>query len=89
MLLFADDGVNRKDMEEAVSILDDIITDWGLTISVAKTKLLIAGINLEKGDLGPLCIKGQLVDRVLSFRYLSATVEASGSILLDMQDKIG
>ena len=34
----------KQNMDVAAGVLDDVTADWGLTISVAKTKLLIAGV---------------------------------------------
>jgi len=56
-LLFADDGViiccTRQGMEEAVRIFDEAAAEFGL---VVKTKLLVAGSNLEEGYLATLYI---------------------------------
>jgi len=57
-------------------------------VSVVKTKLLVAGSNLEEGDLAPLYICGQLMEQVQSFKYLGSFVDA-WSVTLDVQDKIG
>ena len=52
-LPFADDGViiccTRQDMEEAARVFDEVAAEFGLTVSVVKTKLLVAGRNLEEG----------------------------------------
>ena len=92
-LLFADDGVmvccTRKDMEEAARVFDEVAAEFGLTVGVIKTKLLVAGCDLEEEDLAPLYIHGQLVEQVQSFKYLGSFVETSGNVLLDVQDKIG
>ena len=88
-LLFADDGVivycTRQGMEEAARVFDEVIAEFGLTMSVVKTKLLVAGSNLEEGDLQlpPLYIRGQLVEQVQSLKYLGSFVDASGSVALD------
>ena len=51
------DGVivrcTRQDMEEAAKVFDEVAAEFGLTVSVMKTKL-VAGSNLEEGDLAPL-----------------------------------
>jgi len=72
-LLFADDGVivcfTRQDMEEAARVFDEVAAEFGLTVNMVKTKLFIAGSNLEEGDLALLYIFGQLVEQVQSFKY--------------------
>ena len=89
-LLFADDGVivccTRQDMEEAAGVFDEVAAEFGLTVSVVKTKLPVAG---SESDLAPLYIHGQLVEQVQCFKYLGSFVDASGSVVLDVQDKIG
>ena len=37
-------------MEEAARVFDEVAAEFGLTVSVVKTKLLDAGSNLEEGD---------------------------------------
>ena len=80
-----------QDMEEAARVFDEVAAEFRLTVSVVKTKLLFSGSNLEEGDLAPLYIHGQLVvqEQVQSFKYLGSFVDASGSVALDVQDKIG
>ena len=54
-LLFADDaaavGTTRASMEKAAQVLEEVTSEWGLTVSVSKTKLLVAGVNCEDTDL--------------------------------------
>ena len=49
-LLFADDtaavGTSRENMERAALVLEEVTSEWGLTVSVSKTKLLVAGVGL-------------------------------------------
>ena len=75
-------------MEEAARVFNDVAAEFALIVSVVKTKLLVAGSNLEEGDLAPLYIRGQLVEQVQSFKYLGSFVDASGSVALDVQYKI-
>ena len=56
---------------------------------MVKTKLLVAGSNLEEGDLAPLYLRGQLMEQVQSFKHLGSFVNTSGIVVLDVQDKIG
>ena len=46
-LLFADDaaavGTTREAIVEAAQVLDKVTTEWGLTMSIPMTKLLVAG----------------------------------------------
>ena len=51
--------------------------------------MLVAGCDIKEEELAPLYIRGQLVEQVQLFKYLGSFVETSGSVLLDVQDKIG
>ena len=44
-------------MESAGHVLDDILKEWGLTLSIVKTKLLVAGDGDAK-DMRPLRLDG-------------------------------
>ena len=63
-LLFADDAVvvaaTREGMEGAARVLDEVTTEWGLTVSLSKTKLLIVSPAGSAGDLQPIIIVPQL-----------------------------
>lgn len=50
----------REDSNKAASACNEVAAELGLTISVVKTKLLIAGVHLEERRLAPFYIKGQL-----------------------------
>ena len=76
-------------MEEDGRVYDEVVEVFGLTVSVVKTKLLFAGSNFEDGDLAPLYSHGQLVEQVQSFKYLGSFLDVSGSVALDVWDKIG
>ncbi len=72
-LQFADDlaavSTTRVKVEESASILNSILREWGLTMSMAKTKLLVVGSS-EEEDLRPLKLDGGEVEYVTKFRYL-------------------
>ena len=73
-LQFADDlaavTTTRESMDRAASILQDLLREWGLTLSVVKTKLLVVGsedeTDLKLGD----------DDEVECVKYLGSIVEA-------------
>ena len=62
-LQFADDvalvGSSRDEIERAPRILDEVTSDWGLTVSLHKTKLLVAGVWNED-DLQPITVRVQI-----------------------------
>ena len=61
-LLFAYDAAvvstTRAGIEEAAHILDKVTEEWGLKMSIHKTKLLVAGVKLEdEWESMPIIIK--------------------------------
>ena len=91
-LCFADDAVitasTREDITKATMELQQVTAECGLTISIPKTKLMVAGTGIIESDVAPLCIGSSVVDTVPSFRYLGSVVESHGWVMLDLDDKI-
>ena len=56
-------------MAVAARIFDEVSTGWGLTLSVHKTKLLVAGVGLSPVDMAPLQLSGGNVEVVKEFKY--------------------
>ena len=65
----------------AASTFDEVATKYGLTLSIPKTKLLVAGLGLTNDDLAPLELNGGVVEMVEHFKYLGSLVEASGGVV--------
>ena len=90
--LFADDATLvcsfRENMLLAVRIFDKVATEHGLTLSVPKTKLLVAGTGLTNDDLVPLKQDGGIVTVVEQFKYLGSLVEASGGVTGEVSCRI-
>ena len=91
-LLFADDAAavstSRESMERAALVLEEVTSEWGLTVSVSKTKLLVAGVNCEDTDLQPIYIRGGAIEAMTEFKYLGTIIEANGSIQREVEDRI-
>ena len=83
--LFADDAAlvcsSRENMVLAARTFDEVATEYGLTLSVPKTKLLVAGIGLTDDDLAPLKLSGGVVEVVEYFKYLGSMVAACGGVV--------
>ena len=90
-LQFADDAAlvcsSREGVERSARVLDQVASEWGLTLSHQKTKLIIAGTWSEE-DLQPIVIRGDSIEVVFEFRYLRSIVEMHGEVLKDAEDKI-
>ena len=90
-LQFADDaalvGSSREEIERAARTLDKVASEWGLTLSLPKTKLLVAD-TWSEDDLQPITIRGESIEVVPEFRYLGSIVEKHGEVTEDVVDKI-
>ena len=71
--LFADDAALvcscREEMILAARMFDKVATEFGLTLSVPKTKPLVAGIGLTGDNLAPWELEGGVVEVVDRFKY--------------------
>lgn len=61
---------SREQIERAARTLDS--SEWGLTLSLPKTKLMVAGVWNED-DLNLFSIRGESIEAVPEFRYLGST----------------
>ena len=91
-LQFADDvavlGSTREEIERTANMLEEVASQWGLTVSLSKTKLLVVNGSVNCDDLQPLFIGGAAVEVVSDFRYLGAVVESKGEIMKDVEERI-
>ena len=80
-LQFADDaafvGSSREQIERVAQILDEVATKWGLTVSLPKTKLVVAG-KCNEEDMQLIVIRGANSEVISEFKYLGSVVEAQG-----------
>ena len=83
--LFANDAALvcscREDMVLAARTFDEVAIEYGLTLSVPKTKLLVAGLRHTNDDLAPLELNGGEVEVVDQFKYLGSLVEACSGVV--------
>ncbi len=74
-------------MENAAHVLDDLLKKWGLTLSIVKTKLLVAG-GEDGADMRPLRLDGGEVECVSEFKYLGSIIEAKGELAWEVGERI-
>lgn len=57
-LQFANDavlvGTTRESIVRAAHVLDEVTLEWGLTMSIPKTKRLVVGAPLDEHDWQPI-----------------------------------
>ncbi len=90
-LQFADDiattGTSRESIVNAAHVLDDLLKKWGLTLSIVKTKLLVAGGG-DEADMRLLRLDGGEVECVSEFKYLGSIIEAKGGIAREVGERV-
>jgi len=62
----------KNSIIKATVELERVVRACGLTISILKTKLLVAGRNITQNDLDPISIGDGTIETVSSFRYLGS-----------------
>ena len=72
----------------AARMFDKLATEYGLTLSVPKTKLLVAVLGLTNNDLAPLELNRGVVEVVEHFKYLGSLVEVCGRVVGEVGCKI-
>ena len=90
-LLYADDTAlltsSYKDICKMVNILEEMTKEWGLTISIPKTKIMVWGAP-EGEDRPPLIIRGEVVEEVQEFKYLGSMFTSVGGDARDVEVRI-
>ena len=74
-------------MESAAHVLEDLLKEWGLTLSIAKTKLLVSGGG-DDADIKSLRFDGGEMECVTEFMYLGSILEAKGGIAQEVGERI-
>ena len=90
--LFANDAAlicsSREHMDVAAKVFEEVSAGWGLTLSVPKTKLLVASVGLSPNDVAPLQMNGGIVEVLNEFQYLGSLVEAAGGMTGEIEHHI-
>ena len=86
--LFADDGAllasTRSGAEHAVVSYQQVSKDFGLTVSIPKTKHMVTGRLLEPSDIEPIVLDGGNIEAVEEFPYLGSLITNSGRMDMDV-----
>ncbi len=83
---FADDGalLASTRAEKAVRVYQQTSNDFGLTVSIPKTKLMVTGRIVEE----PIAINGGGIGAVEEFPYLGSLVASSGRVDVDVDKRV-
>ena len=89
---FADDtAIYTTSRDAIVSAMTEITRtarDWGMTVSVEKTKGMAVGCNVTDADVTPLQIENGSVEMVDTFQYLGSCIDASGDMKNEISNRI-
>ena len=90
--LFADDGAllatSRSGMERAVQEFREVGAQFGLTVSVQKTKHMVVGRQVEDSEREPIVVDGGEIQCVKEFPYLCAVIADSGRMDADVECRL-
>ena len=90
--LFADDGAlvssSRASAERVTMEYQSTSTDFGLTVSIPKTKHLVVGRQACDADREPIQINGGIIESVDNFPYLGSVISSSGRIDDDIDARL-
>jgi hypothetical protein len=90
-LLYADDtslvATSYDDLCDMIKVLDDTMCEWGLTISIIKTKIVVFGDD-ETDTRDPMMLRGEEVNVVNEFKYLGSVFTSDGSDVSDVKARI-
>ena len=90
---FADDvavyATTREALNQATASFVRVAADWGLTVSLVKSKVLVAGNHLEPTDTMPIQLDGGLIDVVDNFTYLGSNITEVCELQNEVAVRIG
>ena len=89
---FADDAVllatTRNAADQSLSAFCEVASSLGLTVSMTKTKLLVAGFGVCPADCSDLVIGSDRVEAVTSFPYLGSTITPNSRSQADIRSRL-
>ena len=91
-LQFADDAAllatTRSGAEKALQEYSHVAADFGLTVSMPKTKLMVSGREATEVDKAPIRVGEEEVGNVSQFTYLGSVITSSGRVELDVNRRV-
>ena len=89
---FADDAAllstTRIGAEQAIKSFIEVAGAFGLTVSLSKTKLMVAGHDVQEEEKAPIHLEGGEIEHVDSFAYLGSVVSSNGRIDAEVDRRI-
>ena len=89
---FADDMVlwasSRQAAEVAIRMFEDVSLQFGLTVSLQKTKFMVVGHGVTEEDMQPLALDDGSIELVKEFPYLGSLMAENGRLNLEVDKRI-
>ena len=89
---FADDAALLATMhsgaETAMSEFASTASDFGLSVSFTKTKIMAAGREITEEDQSSLSVGPEMIENVKEFPYLGSVIASSGRVDADIDRRI-
>ena len=90
-LQFADAALlakTREGTENAIHMYMEVANDFGLTVSIPKTKLMVSGREARAVDNAPIQTGDEQVESVTEFTYLGSVISSTGRMQSDIDKRI-
>jgi len=76
-------------LQKILNTADDILSAFGQSISVTKTEIMvIQPRSEEKPDLLPTFVRGQQLQKSLSFKYIGSKISVSTSLTAEIDTRL-
>ena len=70
----------RMGAEKTILTYMDVADDFGLPVSIPKTKLTISKYGIDEEDKKPIVIRGREIECIDKFPYLRSVVMSNGRL---------
>ena len=89
---FADDVVLMAQSREAAAVAlrayVDVARDFGMTVSVSKTKFMVVGSEVLEEEKAPISVDGGQIEWVSEFPYLGSLIADSGRMDAEIEKRL-
>ena len=89
---FADDAAlyttSRGTLEQTATKFVQKTGEWGLTVSIEKTKGMAIGDGLTDEDVAPIKVESGEIEMVEQFTYLGSVISKDGDVMEDVKCRI-
>ena len=80
-------GNSRENLQRLVSEFDNVCKRRKLKVNIVKSKVMICG-RTERGKNLDLCLNGEMLEEVDSFKYLGSVASKNGGFVNDVISRV-